>query len=312
MDKTTRVLIVEDEVLVAEDIKESLIDLGYCVTAAVETGEEAVIRAKADQPHVVLMDIILRGKMDGIEAAKKIRQQFGIPVVFLSSHSDIDTLERAKESEPYAFITKPFDDKDIQNAITIALYRKKLDDKLEIRSKQLEEKVARQNKDLAAANEKLEIQVSELTEVSTTLQEKTKQLEDANNALRYILRQREQDKVDQGERIMQNINNLILPHLAALQKSALNDSQQGYMELICNNIQEILTPFARHLTSKMVGLTATELKIADLVKNGKRSKEIADMLLIAPKTVEFHRENIRKKLGLLNKKMNLCSYLNSL
>nr|MBF0222542.1 response regulator [Desulfobulbaceae bacterium] len=311
MERTTRVLIVEDEVLVAEDIKELLGEIGCFVSGMTGSAEDAILRARNNSPDIILMDIMLSGEMDGVEAAEIIRRELDIPIIFLTSYSDKNTLDRAKISEPYAYITKPFDDRDLRNAITITLYRKSLDEQLAKHCKRLESEVNTQTDRLEKINAQLNNKVSELTDLGASLQEKSRQLENANTALRYLLDQRDRDKIEQGDRILLNINDLVIPYLEALKKTHLTAIQEDYVELIMSNIGEILTPFSQHLTSKQIGLTVMELKVADLVKNGKRNKEIAELLTIAPKTVEFHRENIRIKLGILNKKINLRTYLNT-
>lgn len=107
----TEILIVEDERITAEDIRLSLGGLGYAVTGMASSGEEAIRKAEEPHPDLVLMDIVLGGDMDGIEAADRIRARFNIPVVYLTAYADEKTLERAKVTQPFGYILKPFDDK---------------------------------------------------------------------------------------------------------------------------------------------------------------------------------------------------------
>lgn len=118
-----KILIVEDETIVAHDIKESLKNLDYEVTSLVSSGEEAIAQAKKDRPDLVLMDIVLQGKIDGIEAAKKINSQLNIPIIFLTAYSDEKTQIRARNSAPFGYVLKPFTSKDLEVSIDIALYR---------------------------------------------------------------------------------------------------------------------------------------------------------------------------------------------
>lgn len=118
-----RILIVEDENVVREYIKGTLETLGYDVTAAVATGEDAVQQAETTRPDVVLMDIQLKGAFDGIEAAHQISTQYDIPVIYLTSYADDDTLQRAKATKPFGYIVKPFDDKELRATIEIAIYK---------------------------------------------------------------------------------------------------------------------------------------------------------------------------------------------
>jgi CheY-like chemotaxis protein len=118
-----RILIVEDDRITAEDIRLSLGSLGYSVTGMASSGEEAIKKAEELHPDLVLMDIVLRGDMDGIEAAGRIRARFNIPVVYLTAYADDETLERAKLTQPFGYILKPFDDRELRSNIEMALYR---------------------------------------------------------------------------------------------------------------------------------------------------------------------------------------------
>ncbi len=120
-----RILVVEDEIITAEDIKESLLDMGYTVLALVSSGEEAIIKVEDNEPDLVLMDIVLSGEMDGIETAKQIRLRFNIPVVYLTAYSDKIILERAKITEPFGYILKPFNERELHTNIEIAIHKHK-------------------------------------------------------------------------------------------------------------------------------------------------------------------------------------------
>ncbi|MBN2096842.1 PAS domain S-box protein [Candidatus Peregrinibacteria bacterium] len=122
----SRILIAEDEAIIAKDLQSSLTDTGYKVLGVAQTGQEAVEMAKEFRPDLILMDIVLKGKMDGIEAAQKIHDRFDIPVVFLTSYADEEKMERAKGSEPYAYILKPFNIKELQIAIELALHKHRI------------------------------------------------------------------------------------------------------------------------------------------------------------------------------------------
>jgi len=119
-----KILVVEDERVVARDIEKRLRKLGYVVPASVALGEEAIEKVAELRPDLVLMDIRLKGAMDGIEAAEQIRADFDTPVVYLTAYADESTLQRAKVTEPFGYIVKPFDERDLQVAIEIALRRR--------------------------------------------------------------------------------------------------------------------------------------------------------------------------------------------
>ncbi|GAB6147378.1 ATP-binding response regulator [Desulfocicer niacini] len=128
--ETSSILIVEDEFVIAKDIQISLENMGYLVCAIVSSGEEAITKAKKEKPDLVLMDIILKGEIDGIEAGRQIWSLFKIPIVYLTAYADENTLEKAKISEPYGYILKPFKNRELNIAIEIALYKNKMEKKL--------------------------------------------------------------------------------------------------------------------------------------------------------------------------------------
>lgn len=127
MLRAATVLIVEDEQLVALDLKGHLERLGYRVMDMVASGAEACDTASRTQPDLILMDVRLEGPMDGIEAAQRIRQVCEAPIVFLTAYSDAATLERAKQVEPYGYLVKPFAPSDLHAAIQMALYKGNVD-----------------------------------------------------------------------------------------------------------------------------------------------------------------------------------------
>jgi PAS domain S-box-containing protein len=125
-----KILIVEDESIVAMDIKHRAEGLGYLVTAITPSGEEAIENVADNRPDLVLMDIVLKGEMDGIEAAQKIRDAYDVPVVYLTAYSDERTLKRAKITEPFGYIIKPFEDRELHSAVEVALYKHQMESKL--------------------------------------------------------------------------------------------------------------------------------------------------------------------------------------
>lgn len=125
-----RIMIVEDESIVTEDIKNILQNLGYSVSSSASSGEAALTKAEETRPDLILMDIVLKGKMNGIDAAGRIRSLFDIPVVYLTAYADEKTLERAKKTEPFGYLVKPFDVRDLHSTIEIALYKSRMEKKL--------------------------------------------------------------------------------------------------------------------------------------------------------------------------------------
>lgn len=125
-----KILVVEDERIVAKDIQNTLKNLGYEVVAISSTGEDAIDKARDLKPDIVLMDIVLKGAIDGIEAAKKIRSDFRIPIIYLTAYEDGDTLDRAKITEPLGYILKPFEERDLHTTLEMALYKHSMESRL--------------------------------------------------------------------------------------------------------------------------------------------------------------------------------------
>lgn len=117
------ILVIEDEAIVSKDIQQSLKKLGYNIVGSASTGEKAVILALETKPDLVLMDIMLKGDMSGIDAAEQIRNKLSIPVIYLTAYADESTLEKAKVTEPYGYIIKPFKEVDLHTSIEMALYK---------------------------------------------------------------------------------------------------------------------------------------------------------------------------------------------
>lgn len=122
-----RVLIVEDEKIIALDLQRRLERFGYIICDSAADGEDAVLKARKHRPDIILMDIMLSGTVDGIEAAKQVKRELQIPVIFLTAYADERTLERAKEAEPFGYILKPFKERELYTTIDIALYKYRVD-----------------------------------------------------------------------------------------------------------------------------------------------------------------------------------------
>ncbi|MDO9529437.1 MAG: HD domain-containing protein, partial [Syntrophales bacterium] len=127
MEKKARILVVEDEKVVAEDVARILRKLGYDVLAVVSSAEAAVKIAEETPPDLVLMDIMLKGDMNGIEGAGQIYPRFGVPVVYLTAYADDEILQKAKETEPFGYILKPFEERELHSSVEIALYKHKME-----------------------------------------------------------------------------------------------------------------------------------------------------------------------------------------
>ncbi|MBP7342317.1 MAG: PAS domain S-box protein [Smithellaceae bacterium] len=156
------------------------------------------------------------------------------------------------------------------------------------------------------------IDITELEEKGSELLVKTHKLEELNTALRVMLKQRAEDREELEQTLMSSIKELIMPNLGKLRKAGSEQSRQIYHDLIASNLEEMFSPFSRKLSNRFRSLTTTEIQVAHLIKDGKNSKEIADVLSVSSSAVDVYRYRIRKKMGINNQKVNLRSYLLSL
>lgn len=159
--ESKRILVVEDDQTTSVLQIKQLEKLGYSVSAAVASGEDAIKEAENNRPDLVLMDIHLAGAMDGVEAADRIRAQFKIPVLYLTAYSDEDLLQRAKITEPFAFIIKPVKERELHSNIEMALYRYKVEAELRKHRYDLEKMVEERTNELVTANGLLQQEVAE-------------------------------------------------------------------------------------------------------------------------------------------------------
>ena len=176
--------------------------------------------------------------------------------------------------------------------------RKEAEDALRKAQEELERRVEERTAELRKANEELEAR-------------RTK-LEEANTALKVLLDRREKDKRELEETLLLNVKSLVLPYLESLEGSNLDEKQRSLMGVLESNLNEALSPLIRRLSSKYLALSPTEIRVADLIRQGRSSKEIAQLLGLSNRTIEAHREKIREKIGIKNKKINLRTRLMSM
>jgi len=164
----------------------------------------------------------------------------------------------------------------------------------------------RAEKELMKAHNELEQRVKKRTR---ELETKKNSLEEINTAMKVLLKKREEDKIEIESNVLTNVKELIEPYFEKIKKTKLDDQQGALLSIIESHLNEIVSPFTRKMSLKYLNLTPTEIRIANLIRHGSSTKKIAEIMNISPRTVETHRKNIRRKIGLDRKRANLRSHL---
>ena len=183
----------------------------------------------------------------------------------------------------------------------------------------LEKAVKERTEKLKYINEELIAEIHERKKIEENLRftEKEmithlKELKESNIALKVLFKQRENDQKEYENNILSNLNHLVIPYLSKLKKNNNDENELAYLKIIESNLSKIVSPFSAKLYTDHFNLTPREIQIADLIKDGKQDKDIPDILSISLETVKTHRKNIRKKLGIYSKRVNLRAHLMSL
>jgi len=220
------------------------------------------------------------------------------------------------------FSVSAFQPKPGQVAITFidVTERMRFEDALQKAHDSLEKRVEKRTAELQDLNTQLKIEIDHRKNAEKALRIKGRDLKieathlsEANTALKVLLQQREADKIELEEKVLLNTKLLLAPYLEKLKnRRKLGAKEKAYVDLIESNLHEITAPFVRNISDKYFRLSPTEMQVINLIKRGKTTKQIADTMNLATSTIDFHRNNIRKKMGIKNKRINLSTYLSSL
>jgi DNA-binding CsgD family transcriptional regulator len=230
-----------------------------------------------------------------------IKKHTGIPL-----QSNLNALERVQNSGG-AHTTIELQNEEFRGAHHERA-RKDLENKVRERTAEIQ----RVNLELVKEVEARKIMEDALREKSRELEIRTERLEEANTTLKVLLRERDSERRELEERVASNINELIRPHLSKLCAANLGERRQALANAIGRGLEDITSPLSRRFIMECSHLTPMETQVAGLIRQGRTTKEISDLMGVASSTVDYHRFNIRRKLDLTNKRINLQSYLKSL
>ena len=224
---------------------------------------------------------------------------------------DLQTNERAIEYTSLLSEFKVVVESDLRYLVEVA-ERRTAQQKLQMARDELETRVRMRTKELAAVNECLRNEIETRRRTEKSLRTREADLEEANAALKVLLKRIEDSKTELEERFLTNINELVFPYLMRLKRRVKDAKARVYIDIVETNINELASPLGGQLSSRFSRLTPTELEVAKLVVRGQTTKMIAEVLNTATSTVDLHRNNIRRKVGIRSSKVNLRTYLTSL
>ena len=292
MERSGRILIVDDDEVSRRVLFKMFEEQGF-TSATAATGVEAQKKMGEAFYHVVLLDINLPD-IDGVELLSKLKYRHpDTAAIMVTGHASLDNAVQALNKGASGYIIKPAETNEMILKITEAIEKQEL---------------AIENKQLTRA---LKNELEQRLEAEKTLMDQKNELQQLNSALQVILRKREEDRSELEHNLICNARESIIPNIERLGKTTLDEKQVFYLDMIKTSIDEIVSPLTRQLSTDYIDLTPMEIQVAQLIKQGNQTKEIADKLNLSENTILTHRFKIRSKLGLLNKKTNLRSYLNT-
>jgi len=272
------IMVVDDNHDSLKLLTDILSEQGFQVRQALN-GQLALAAVKQQSPDLFILDIRMP-EMDGFELCRQLKNNDvtrNVPVIFISGLEDSDDKVKAFRIGGQDYITKPFEDTEV------------------------------------LARVKLHLEISSMRKnLENIVQQRTINLEESNIALKVLLEHRGSEREKFEENVLSHIRSLVTPYLERLKNTDLDSRQNSLLDIVEVNLLEITSQFSGTLYSSSFGLTRREMEIAALIKAGKTNAEIASLINISEHSVSFHRQNLRKKLGLLGRKVNLVAYLNEI
>lgn len=296
-----KILVVDDEAMIRDLLKRILEGGGYCCLSAANA--DRARRVLEREPVALLLCDIHMPQESGLELVREVKERYSdLGILMVTGVDDPATARIALSLGLYGYLMKPFQPSQILVSVANALRLRALELRERERRQQLEQAVAARTQELLASREKVRAREIEL-------RAQKKELEEINVSLRVLLKKREEDREAMEQKILLNVKQMIRPYLDKLKTAATPREQDTYLKILETNLEEITSSFTQQLSSAYFDLTPTEIRVAQLTRDGRTSKEIADILGVSDNTVQTHRHKIRKKLGLVKQQKNLRSYL---
>jgi DNA-binding NarL/FixJ family response regulator len=303
-----RLFIVEDEIVIVRGLEDALERLGYTVCGFALAGEEALAAIAAQRPDLVLVDIYLKGAMDGIQLAQLILEAHAIPVIYITAYSSEEVLERAKSTSPFGYIVKPFRERQLKVDIELALARYRKEQERQRFIAACRSTNAELQQQLGVARSELENATGKLRWQEMKLEQLWQEVQEVNRALlsltNHVARTREELEME----VAVAVRSKVMPILKQLQADPGFQPYHIEFEMLSLHMHHLTAGLGREAESAGA-LSTTELRVAALIKTGFSNDQIAGQLFLSPETVKTHRRNIRKKLGLHHSSKNLATYL---
>ncbi len=308
--KSHKILLVDDEETILFGLGNALTKEGYQVDTA-PNGETAIEKLRLESYDLTITDLVM-DNLGGIDVLKRVKQfDPNSVVILLTAHGNLTSAIRALQLGAFDYIEKPCEKAALLKTVTMALSH--LDLKREIEEK---------NSKLAETNQLLEKEIEERKqsekllqqsrfELEMRVQERTVELKEKNTALGVLLKQLEVEKKELSKSILANIESIVTPLITKIKANSPSENLKN-IELLEKKIRELSSDFGSKISDPQFKLTPKEIEICDLIRSGLSSKEIAEIQKVSAETIETHRSNIRKKLGLSNQSVNLTSYLKRL
>ena len=303
------VLIVDDMPENIDILAEALVNDFTILTA--KSGKEALKSVKKNPPDLILLDIVMPG-MDGYDVLKHLKiddQTRSIPVICITGLDKPEEEEKAFMLGAVDYVTRPFNPPIVKARVRLHMELKKYREELEVIVTDRTNELTETNRRLVQEVEQKEFMKKAIELNEKELKERALKLEETNITMSVLMKKMETERKEIEENVMFKIRELIFPYIDKLRNSRLTSQQKNSLDLIKSNLKDVLSPITHMYSTKYLKLTPKELQIAELVKEGKSSKDIGDVLGISKRTVEFHRDSIRKKIGLKERKINLRTYL---